>query len=551
MRATSIGHAGILIETANASIVCDPWFIPAFFGSWFVFPRNDQLGAELMERIENPTYLYISHNHADHLDEPWLEHHMSRDTTVLIPGYPTRELERRVRNLGFGNVVRTKDGEVTDLGGGLQVAIHVETSSTDGPGGDSALVVLADGRVLVNQNDCRTSDLAALRRHGRVDLHFLQHSGAIWYPMVYEESPERMRELVDAKVDSQLTRAMKYVEAIDARYVVPSAGPPCFLDEELFGFNVISGDELSIFADQGTFLQRVAAAHREGILNIPGTAIELGDDGDAVSVTHPHSAAEVAAIFTEKAAYLRQYQADWSGWLTDQKATWIAPRADLLERLKEWWEPLLALAPTLCEAIGAGALLRTGDLEVYLDFPAGTVRQWAGEPYRYSFEIQRELVETVTAELAIDWSNALFLSCRFRAWREGPFNEYLYNFFKSLSPDRIRRAEAEARRKLDPPTNDEEIDVGGYTMERYCPHRQADLTVFGEIEDAVLTCTLHGWQFDLATGECLTATDRHLRVRRADPASVAAVNPDRGALRDEAVRPDEVHGGKAQPHATM
>ena len=43
MRATSLGHAGILIETEQASIVCDPWFVPAFFGSWFVFPRNDQL----------------------------------------------------------------------------------------------------------------------------------------------------------------------------------------------------------------------------------------------------------------------------------------------------------------------------------------------------------------------------------------------------------------------------------------------------------------------------------------------------------------------------
>ena len=50
MRATSLGQAGILIETAHGSIVCDPWFVPAFFGSWFVFPRNDQLGDELHER---------------------------------------------------------------------------------------------------------------------------------------------------------------------------------------------------------------------------------------------------------------------------------------------------------------------------------------------------------------------------------------------------------------------------------------------------------------------------------------------------------------------
>jgi UDP-MurNAc hydroxylase len=39
--------------------------------------------------------------------------------------------------------------------------------------------------------------------------------------------------------------------------------------------------------------------------------------------------------------------------------------------------------------------------------------------------------------------------------------------------------------------------------------------VFGEIEDGTLTCTLHGWQFDLDTGRCLTASDRSLRVRPA------------------------------------
>ena len=78
MRATSIGHAGMLIETASGSILCDPWFLPAFFGSWFVFPRNDQLGDELLERIESADFLYITHLHADHHDAPWLRAHLPR-----------------------------------------------------------------------------------------------------------------------------------------------------------------------------------------------------------------------------------------------------------------------------------------------------------------------------------------------------------------------------------------------------------------------------------------------------------------------------------------
>ena len=68
MRATSLGHAGILVEAEHGSIVCDPWFVPAFFGSWFPFPRNDQLDDDLAAGIEGADYLYVSHLHGDHWD---------------------------------------------------------------------------------------------------------------------------------------------------------------------------------------------------------------------------------------------------------------------------------------------------------------------------------------------------------------------------------------------------------------------------------------------------------------------------------------------------
>jgi UDP-MurNAc hydroxylase len=516
MRATSLGHAGLLIETDSVSIVCDPWFIPTFLGSWFVFPRNDQLSAELLARVGHADYLYISHLHADHFDEQFLTEHVDKGIAVLVPGYPTKELERRIRALGFDNIIRTVDAEAVDLGGGVTAAIHVETSIADGPGGDSALVVSDGVTRLVDQNDCRTSDLQALRSHGPVDLHWLQYSGAIWYPMVYDEPPDVMRRLCDAKVETQYSRAMRYVESIDARYVVPSAGPPVFLDPELFHLNVISGDELSIFPDQRGFLSRLQRQWRgNGILNIPGTVIDITPD--AISVTHPLPQNEVDAIFTDKRAYLERYADDWSGWLTTYKQSWAQPTDDLFERLQAWWEPLLAAAPHLCQSVGASALIRSGDESIIVDFLAAEVRRFDGEAYGFSFDIPRPLLETVAAEQAVDLSNSLFLSCRFRAWRGGPYNEYLYNFFKSLSPVRIRRAEAEAIRKRFPEEEDEsdEVQVGEHIVQRYCPHRHADLSIFGEVDGAELVCTLHGWRFDLASGRCLTASDHQLRVRPA------------------------------------
>ncbi len=37
----SSGQAGLYLETRAGSILCDPWFNPAYFGSWFPFPAND------------------------------------------------------------------------------------------------------------------------------------------------------------------------------------------------------------------------------------------------------------------------------------------------------------------------------------------------------------------------------------------------------------------------------------------------------------------------------------------------------------------------------
>ncbi|MFM7338467.1 MAG: (2Fe-2S)-binding protein, partial [Actinomycetota bacterium] len=131
-------------------------------------------------KIESPTYIYISHIHGDHFDERFLAKHVSRDATVLLPDYPSRELERRLTKLGFKNFLQTKNGVEVALDGQTKIAIHVETSITDGPGGDSALVVSDAQARLVNQNDCRTGDLASLKSHGPVDLHWLQFSGASW-----------------------------------------------------------------------------------------------------------------------------------------------------------------------------------------------------------------------------------------------------------------------------------------------------------------------------------------------------------------------------------
>lgn len=50
------------------------------------------------------------------------------------------------------------------------------------------------------------------------------------------------------------------------------------------------------------------------------------------------------------------------------------------------------------------------------------------------------------------------------------------------------------------------VDGEYYATSNFCPHRGAALSE-GVLCGHVIECGLHGWQFDVRTGECLTVTE--------------------------------------------
>lgn len=509
MRITSVGHAGLFVETTGGTILCDPWFDPAFFGAWFPFPRNDHLD---MAPMSSPDYLYISHSHRDHLDVGWLARNVDRSATVLLPEFGIAQLEAELAAIGFERFVRTRDREPVDLGGGLRIAIISLAAPNVGPMGDSALLVADPTARIIDQNDAHPHEIGDIAGFDAFDGHFLQHSGAIWYPMVYELPPDEEAALIEAKRRTQLTRAVGFVDMVGAAHVFPTAGPPCFLDDDLYSLNDVPGGRPSIFPDQRLFLDALAErGHRGAHLYVPGSVAELA--AGECRMTHPHGDGPVEA-FDDKAAYLERYRADMAPVVAAERASWPTRRTDLLGALRAWFEPLLAEAPHTRTGVGGSIGLDAGDEGFVVDMVEGVVRGWdhdEPEP-KYVFRIARPLLEIEVARREPDWCNHLFLSCRFAATRDGPYNEHVYTFFKSLSAERIRYAEAwYAARAAD--TEIDWVVVGGWEVESRCPHQRASLARTGEVCDGVLTCSLHGWRFDLHTGRCLDADGVYLRVR--------------------------------------
>ena len=186
---------------------------------------------------------------------------------------------------------------------------------------------------------------------------------------------------------------------------------------------------------------------------------------------------------------------------------------DIRAELQAWWEPLLAHAEHTCAGVNGRVLLQTDDAAIVVDFLDRRVDVWRGEACRFRFFVPRPILEACIARRDVDWVNSLFLSCRFEAERDGAYNEFVYNFFRSLSAERMAYTEryySEAAPPL------ELFESNGYSIQRRCPHLKADLTRFGSIDDGILTCSVHGWKFELATGRCLTSDDRHLYCRPVD-----------------------------------
>ncbi|SIS21238.1 MBL fold metallo-hydrolase [Williamsia sterculiae] len=525
MQVTSVGHAGFHIQTAAGSILCDPWVNPAYFASWVPFPDNSELDWRMLGDCD---YLYVSHLHRDHFDERNLRENVNKDATVLLPDYPVPDLRRELERLGFHRFVETEDSvktTVTNEKGSLDVMIIALRAPADGPIGDSGLIVGDGETTAFNMNDARPVDLDVIgEAFGHIDIHLLQYSGAIWYPMVYDIPKRSKANFAAQKRQRGMDRARSYIEQVGATWVVPSAGPPMFLDADLRYLNDVGdtddqGRATSIFPDQATFLDQMVThgtddgtKHR-GLMMVSGSSVELRGS-ELLEINHPYPPEEVFG--ENKPAYLDRMAEKFAPVIAAQKETWAPAEGEpLLEPLRELFEPIMRQSDLICDGIGYPVGLVMGEQTVVLDFPNRTVREPKdGEgKYRYGFRIAPELVRTVLRDNEPDWVNTIFLSTRFTTWRIGGYNEYLYTFFKCLTDERIAYADGWFSEAHDDSAS---IVKDGWELQRRCPHLKADLSKFGVIEGEKLTCNLHGWSWDLPSGRCLTSKGHELRAHRVE-----------------------------------
>jgi len=153
--------------------------------------------------------------------------------------------------------------------------------------------------------------------------------------------------------------------------VFPIAGPPCFLDDELFELNDIAGDEGNIFPDQSVFMTEYAKIGRDnGVVLLPGTVATLGEE--TCEAVQPVD--DIDAFFAGKREYLEAYAERQRPVIEAAKAFWRHPEVDVLAGMKARIEPLLeesiCLATGSADRCGFDLAGDDGEVEsIVVDFP--------------------------------------------------------------------------------------------------------------------------------------------------------------------------------------
>ncbi len=502
MKITYIGHAGFLVDLGSETVLCDPWLSPAgaFAGSWFQWPANDHIDPDSLERA---THLYVSHHHRDHFDEWFLKsrsEEFRERVEVVLARYPYGDLLGMMQGCGYRNINEVHQGNAFTTEGGAELFLQREMNPLHQ---DSAITIHKDEITFVNTNDCKLivpqeQDIAG--RYGSVDALAMQFSGATFHPTSYEYAPDELLRLCRFRRATKERRVLEAADRLGARFYIPSAGPPCFLDDELFHLN---RNEATIFPGYDEF-EAFARKWRRG-RNVPFRTLAPGDSVELGSgeIERPSDLVERALTL----AYVRDYAARRREVLAGELERFRRPVGPIVADAKAHFHELLERVPELAGLAGAAIrvhLTGKGGGELTVDLAARQVDGEVSASARQVFDLQLSTfwMRAIVDEL-ISWEDFL-LSFRFRVRREPDYhNEALIAYLIIEQPER-REEFVRHRHRMEEQSERVRREVDGEVVEhdRFCPHNGEDL-VEARVTKDVLVCPRHGWQFSLEDGKGL------------------------------------------------
>ena len=504
---TGLGHAGLELEYRGARLQMDPWLSPegAFEASWFQWPDN----GHLVDRLALPQAVAISHEHLDHVD-PWWLAGLPKNTPVYIPRYPLGVVRRKILSSGLTDIRELDPWREVEVIPGVQLFFVTERSPLNH---DAGMILRTANHVLVNTNDARLCPLQLREiraKVGHIDLLSLQGAGASWYPMVYHYSEVQKRQLSSRKRIAKLGYVLQAIRATEPGLVIPFAGPPAFLDAELFSLN--QEMEEGIFPDSEQVANWLLG---RGVKNV--SFLHPGDRLDLVTREIERDRHWSGFSYQDRDRHLAAYARRRQAQIAAVKARSPQPERDLWPSFRAYFEELLTYSPYFNDKIGMKVgfeILGPGGGNWSVDYRSqsmGVYDDSDGIEYKYTFE-SRWLPAIL--ERRLGWED-FFLSCRMKAWRDPDmYNDYLLGILKFADPVALAAVEGWETTPRDEQTISVRSGNRIFEVQRFCPHAGQDLLEVGEILPGdIIRCNGHHFEFDLTSGACVNGKVQPLATR--------------------------------------
>ena len=233
-----IYSASVVVETPDLTILSDPWFTPAEYGSWYHYPPLPKDPIEIIGKVD---LIYISHLHSDHYDPLFLRKYLRKypDTKIIISETKHKMLENRMELDGFSPLVFSEK----TFG---KTRIILTINGDDYIEGDTGCLIIHENLSIANMNDCGIdqNQIDLIRKNcpnGHPTVALLSYAGAGPYPQTYYFENTEERKIAEKKKHDQFLKMYDdYCLLLEPDRAMPFAGS-YVLGGPLSKFNPIRG----------------------------------------------------------------------------------------------------------------------------------------------------------------------------------------------------------------------------------------------------------------------------------------------------------------------
>lgn len=212
-----INHACLIFENKNFKFATDPWcFGPAFNNGWWLKYKTRK---NWLEEIESCDFIYISHNHPDHLHAQTLKK-INKNKKIIIPKFNSDSTGLLLEDLGFKNIERFEFGyEYRMINNQLNISILKSGDFREDSGlyfSFGEFTALLD----VDSNNINFSQFPNVTLYGSSFA-----GGASGYPLMFENfSDKEKKRIIELNKNFTKSIKLKNINKIKPKYFLPYAG---------------------------------------------------------------------------------------------------------------------------------------------------------------------------------------------------------------------------------------------------------------------------------------------------------------------------------------